>query len=122
MQLFSNCSGPCCLCSAGGGCLAGHGDDDFWPARKEQIIERLNKGQYEDDTQTMKNYLKEKYGYDYDSPKKNFDRATALMVLQDLVSFIYPSTDIFGGKTLVISRAAFESVRHKYLDNKENNQ
>ena len=45
-----------------------------------------------------------------------FDRATALMVLQDLVPHLRPSQNIFGDKTLVIRRDAFEAVRRKYLD------
>lgn len=46
MKMFSDCSGECCVCACGGGCLAGHGDDDFWPASSEVIIERLNTGKY----------------------------------------------------------------------------
>ena len=44
--MFSNCSGECCVCGCGSGCLAGNGDDDFYPATTEQIIDRLNKNQY----------------------------------------------------------------------------
>ena len=69
MKMFSDCSGKCCLCACGGGCLAGHGDDDFWPASKEQIIERLDKGQYKSYTQIMKDHLKYRFGYDYDKQK-----------------------------------------------------
>ena len=54
-----------------------------------------------------------------DNKPANFDRDTALMVLQDFIPYMHPSTDIFGRKTLVISRAAFEAIRHKYLDNQE---
>lgn len=43
MEMFSNCSGPCCLCNCLGVCLAGHGDDDFYPATDEQLLERLYK-------------------------------------------------------------------------------
>lgn len=64
--MFSNCSGECCLCACGGGCLAGNGDDDFLPASKEQIIERLDKGEYKDYTQMMKDHLKHQFGYDYE--------------------------------------------------------
>ena len=60
----------------------------------------------------------------YQQAQKNidFDRQTALRVLQDLSSCMYPSFDLFGIKTLVINRADFEKVRAKYLDRKENNQ
>ena len=44
------------------------------------------------------------------------DRNTALAVLKALSPHMYPSYDIFGTKTLVISRSAFESVRKKFLD------
>ncbi len=31
MKLFSACSGPCFICVCNGSCLAGHGDDGFYP-------------------------------------------------------------------------------------------
>lgn len=50
-------------------------------------------------------------------------RNTALAVLKALSNYMYPSNDIFGKKTLVISRSAFESVRKKFLDDtKEKNK
>ena len=51
--------------------------------------------------------------------ESSFDRVTALEVLKDLSRCMYPSKDIFGCGTLVISRAAFEEVRKKYLDGKK---
>ena len=45
MKLMSDCSN-CCICSAGGGCLAGIGDNDYSPATKEQVIERLDNNKY----------------------------------------------------------------------------
>lgn len=66
MKLFSDCSGECCVCACGGGmCLAGHGDDDFSPATKEQIISNLEEGRYGNDRHYMINYLKNTFGYDY---------------------------------------------------------
>lgn len=65
MKMFSDCSGECCVCACGGFCLAGHGDDDYWPASKEQIIDRLTKGQYPDYTQYMIDHLKSQHGYVY---------------------------------------------------------
>lgn len=64
MKMFSDCSGECCICACGGFCLAGHGDDDFSPATKEQVIKRLNEGSYPRYRQTMINYLKQ-FGIDY---------------------------------------------------------
>jgi len=39
MKLFSDCSGPCETCKIHytGGCLAGHGDDDYVHADPEWI-------------------------------------------------------------------------------------
>ncbi len=38
MKMFSECSGDCLICgSSGGGCLAGHGDDDFYLASEEKL-------------------------------------------------------------------------------------
>ncbi len=59
--------------------------------------------------------LKKLEEFSNDRPAE-FDRATALMVLQDLVPHFHASTNLYGDKTLVIRRDAFESVRRKYLD------
>ena len=56
--MFADCSGECCICSCGDFCLAGHGDDDYWPASKEQVIDRLNRGAYKSYTDMMVNYLR----------------------------------------------------------------
>ena len=53
------------------------------------------------------------------APAVELDRYTALRVLNDLSSCMYPSRDLFGYKTLVIGRAEFEKIRAKYLDRKE---
>jgi hypothetical protein len=39
MKMFSDCSGPCSTCKIHytGGCLAGHGDDDYFHASPEWI-------------------------------------------------------------------------------------
>lgn len=65
MKMFSDCSGECCVCACGGFCLAGHGDDDYWPASDAQIIERLNKGQYPDYHEMMIKELQRR-GVKYD--------------------------------------------------------
>lgn len=65
MKMFSDCSGKCCVCACGNGCLAGHGDDGFIPAKKDQIIENLNKNKYQNDREYMIKYLKEYFNYDY---------------------------------------------------------
>ena len=65
MHMCSACSGECCVCGRGRGCIAGHGDDYFSPATKEVIIERLRTGKYHDFRQYMIDYLKNTFGYDY---------------------------------------------------------
>jgi hypothetical protein len=65
MKWFTDCSGECCICACGDFCLAGHGDDGYSLASKEQIIERLDKGQYSSYTKTMINTLENIYGYKY---------------------------------------------------------
>ena len=67
MKMFTDCSGECCVCVCGDFCLAGHGDDDFRLASKEQIIKRLDKGQYSSFTKTMIETLKNVYGYQYNN-------------------------------------------------------
>lgn len=65
MKMFSDCSGECCVCACGEFCLAGHGDDDFFLASKEKIIENLDNGKYSSYTDYMINILKNVYGYEY---------------------------------------------------------
>jgi len=45
MKLFSDCSGPCETCKIHytGGCLAGHGDDDYVYADPEWIKQHQEK-------------------------------------------------------------------------------
>lgn len=65
MKWFTDCSGACCVCACGDFCLAGHGDDDYCLATKEQLISRLDKGQYKSYTNIMIDTLRNVYGYDY---------------------------------------------------------
>jgi UDP-glucose 6-dehydrogenase len=64
-MLFSECSGNCCVCACGSVCLAGHGDDDYFTAQKEQVVERLNKNKYPLYRDEMIKYLIDKFGYEY---------------------------------------------------------
>lgn len=58
--------------------------------------------------------------YDIENaPAVDLDRQTALRVLQDISSYMYPDINLFGQKTLVIRRSDFEKIRAKYLDRKE---
>lgn len=50
---------------------------------------------------------------------EKLDRLTALRVLQDISSKMYPDVNLFGQKTLVIRREDFEKIRAKYLDEED---
>ena len=65
MKMFSDCIGECCVCQNDDGCLARTGEDCFWGASKEQIINRLNKGEYPEYREYMIRYLKNMFGYTY---------------------------------------------------------
>ena len=65
MKMFSACSGECCICACGDFCIAGHGDDYFCLASKEQVIDRLDRGTYISYVDYMIGFLK-KLGYEYD--------------------------------------------------------
>lgn len=64
--------------------------------------------------------------YEYEKLKKEeewindqsieFDRNTALAVLNAITAHIHTSTDLFGNETLVIDRHRFEAVRKKFLE------
>lgn len=54
-------------------------------------------------------------------PSVDLSRETALRILNNLSSYMSPSTDLLGRKTLVITRSTFEKIRAKYLDSKEIN-
>lgn len=71
MKMFTDCSGECCICACGDYCLAGHGDDYYSLASKEQIIKRLDNGSYPSYRETMINTLKYVYEYKYKEPIKN---------------------------------------------------
>lgn len=66
MKMFSDCSGECAVCGCAGSCLAGHGDDDFYPATKKQLIERLDQGEYHKDRQLMIDTLKAQFDFIYE--------------------------------------------------------
>lgn len=63
----------CEICKLAGGCLAGHDDDDYIPATKEQVIERLDNNEYNLRRDQMISYLKHQFNYDYNS-KKNTEK------------------------------------------------
>lgn len=87
MKLFSNCSGSCGTCSCAGGCLAGHGDDDYSPASKDQVIERLDKNLYQNDRREMIGYLKGKFDYDYEKQEiPKYIKVTDLIVSAEEVN------------------------------------
>lgn len=67
MKFFTDCSGICAICAYGEHCLAGHGDDHFVPADKEQIISRLDNNRFSSFRKDMIDYLKHKFEYNYDS-------------------------------------------------------
>jgi hypothetical protein len=68
MKIMSDCF-DCAICGCGGGCLAGIGDDDYTPASKEQVIERLENNKYSHYRDQMINYLKLNFNYDYEKEK-----------------------------------------------------
>lgn len=70
MKLFTDCSGECCICACGDACIAGHGDDYYSLASKEQIIKRLNEGRYPSYTDIMLETLKNVYGHKYEEQIK----------------------------------------------------
>lgn len=78
MKMFSDCSGECVVCFYSFmRCLSGHGDDDFSPASKEQLIKILDTKKWagnedkrdltEEELNYVKGYLLMKYNYDYES-------------------------------------------------------
>ena len=58
----------CAICYYGdGGCLAGMRDDDFVSAEKEQLIQRLDNGNFPSYRVQMKTTLLTDHLYDYDN-------------------------------------------------------
>ena len=81
--MCSDCSGECCVCVCGSGaCLAGHGDDYYCPANKEEIIRRLDEGEYKSYSQYMIDYLKNRFGYEY-IPKPRQHREDFVKTIQE---------------------------------------
>ena len=54
MELFSRCS-DCITCACSGGCLAGHGDDDFTQITEGDAIRIIKRGwvKYESDIEAL---------------------------------------------------------------------
>ena len=67
---FSLCCAKCATCSCSGHCYAGHGDDEYSPASLEEMIERLDKGEYASERDKMIQYVKDNFDYDYEEKKK----------------------------------------------------
>lgn len=89
MKVFSNCSGECCVCAFDNVCVAGHGDDDFVPASKEQIIQKLDNGYFPNDREYMIDYLKEKYNVDYKPKEESEGKKMTDRFHQD----VFPTTE-----------------------------
>ena len=67
MKLFSDCSGDCFSCACSGFCLAGHGDDDYTPASKEEVLKRYyDKTKWISCKNEIKKYLENTYGIEVD--------------------------------------------------------
>jgi hypothetical protein len=60
MKMFSDCSGECndCFIYYVGGCLAGHGDDDFIPITKQEAVKLITENKINEDNVER---LKEKF-------------------------------------------------------------
>lgn len=90
MKMFSACKGECCICACADLCLAGHGDDYFCLASKEQVIDRLDRGAYIN-VDYMIAFLKQ-LGHEYDlrnlGSKKEKKKKTEK-----------PNFEVFGGYT-----------------------
>lgn len=57
----------CAICRHIGYCVAAMNDDYYYPATKEQVIERLDKGMFKSYRSLMKSYLCSKFNYQYES-------------------------------------------------------
>jgi hypothetical protein len=113
MKMFSECSGECCVCANGGFCLAGHGDDDFFSASKEKIVENLDEGKYPNYTEYMIKYLANEYGYVYNI--KNVGRKKKEKQLTNE----QPIEESFGGYTwkVVVAGNCVSCGKHIDSDN-----
>ena len=64
--MFSRCAGKCHLCYMGDvGCIAGHGDDDFSPATKSQLLKRLVMTKYSHKHDKIRGELIRRYPEEY---------------------------------------------------------
>jgi len=97
---MTSCSGECCVCACNT-CLAGTGDDDFYPAKADQIIRRLEKGEFSSRRQYMIDYLlkmQEKYlikeiaidAFRYTIMRDYLDRA-GFLYADKRIKFVRPS-------------------------------
>ncbi len=86
MLQFTNCSGECCVCGNSGACLAGHGDDDFYLATKDELIRRLKNEECLDNRKTITDILWKKYKIEYNKPYASIFPKTEKDYLLDLIN------------------------------------
>lgn len=65
MKIGPFCSDKCYICAYAESCLIGNGEEGFVPAEKEQVVKRLDRGEYVDYSEMMIRYLETAYGYAY---------------------------------------------------------
>ena len=83
--MFASCAGKCYKCYlAEGGCLAGHGDDDFTPATEQQMIERLVKSRFSQDHDKIRAELEKRNPQRYGEPTNSCGR-TAEEVTREML-------------------------------------
>lgn len=67
--MFSKCAGKCYMCYWGeGGCLAGHGDDEYSPATEQQLLTRLVQSRFGQDHDKIRAELVERNPQRYAEP------------------------------------------------------
>ena len=100
MKFFSDCSGPCELCSVTHGCIAGHGDDLFSQADDAELIRRLK-----DPATWPATELAKWYDPTFEPPKVDYSRCLKVQI-SDLIGNFPDVGATFGASAAAVAHNA----------------
>ena len=122
MKIGSDCSGECFACACVSLCLAGHGDDDFSQASKEQILERYYDTQHwKRCKQDMKKYIKDHFNIDVEDVFSESNETDAEKLIDIERNYIVTSINSIKHTAYIDIGTIIETFRRSDIDSSKMN-